>query len=100
MREASSPEVHAKMLRGEVLTLQELSQIIERVGTMNEVDFRVLSAQADMLTLNLLNANIAAIQSFDKSSAKLTTRIYVLTIALVFLTVVLAVFTGLLWWKA
>jgi hypothetical protein len=90
-------EVHARMLRGELLTQDELTQVIQRVGAMNEVDFRILSAQAAVLTLNVLNKNVKAIETFDRSSEKLSNRIYWLTWVLVVLTAVIGFFTILLW---
>ncbi len=100
MRDALPTELHARMLRGDLLTEAELAQVIQRVGSMNDVDFHVLSAQASILTLNVLNRNVKAIEAFDESSGMLTTRIYWLTWALVALTVVITVFTALLLWRS
>ncbi len=59
------------------------------------VHFEVFSAQAAVLTLNVLNKNVRAIESFDRSSEKLSKRIY-----WVVLTAVIGFFTVLLWRKS
>lgn len=104
MREAASPEAHAKMLRGQALTAEEVAEVVQRVSEMNDVDFKILSAQTAMLNLNLLNKSIAAteqfasssttltkqvisaIESFDRSSGALTKLLVVFTVLLVALT--------------
>jgi CHASE3 domain sensor protein len=53
-----------------------------------------------LMQARLILENIQAIRLFDESSRALTRRIYWLTLALVALTVVIAIFTVLLWWRA
>jgi hypothetical protein len=111
MREGASPEVYSKMLRGEILTVAEVGQVVERVSGMNDCDFKILSAQTAVVTLNLLNKNIAAteafeasstmlagqvihaVKDFDRSSSTLTNRVITLTRVLVFLTLSLVALT-------
>ena len=82
------------------LTRQEIIDMCPYLKSLGEPHLRILWAQLALLTMQALDENRTAIQRFDDSSSSLTTRIYWLTWALVALTVVLTVFTVLLWLKA
>jgi hypothetical protein len=72
------------------LTQQEIRDMLPWLRTLGEGHIRILWAHLSLLTMQ-------AIDRFNESSTVLTKRLYWLTWALVVLTIVITIFTILLW---
>lgn len=96
----SDLEVQNRLQNSAPLTRQEVADMFQWLRTLGEGHIRIVWAHLALLTMQSMDDNKEAIRTFDNSSTKLTKRIYWLTWALVGLTVVLAVFTILLWWRS
>lgn len=79
---------------GELAELEGLLGNVAQSGRNNPYVGR-----EDLLAMRVALEQIRSIRKFDDSSTKLTNRVYWLTGALVVLTVVVAVFTVMLWMK-
>jgi hypothetical protein len=100
MGEAEEKNSFEKLLRGDVLTSEEVRNAVEAARQKNVREFR---AETAILNLNLLNRSvtathevtsstsnlISAIKNFDRSSKALTVFMLILTMVLVLLTIYL-----------
>lgn len=93
----SELEVQNRLQNPAPLTRQEVADMFPYLRRLGEGHIRIVWAHLALLTMQAMDENKEAIERFDESSTKLTKRIYWLTWALVGLTVVLSVFTILLW---
>jgi len=75
------------------LTHEEIRDMLPFLRTLGEGHIRILWAQLSLLTMQ-------TIDRFNDSSTILTKRLYWLTWALVALTIVITIFTILLWSKS
>ena len=79
---ANEAQVRDRLRKAAPLPAQEIADSFPYIPTLSEGDLRLVWAQLALLTMLALHENRNAIEKFDASSTKLTTRIYWLTWAL------------------
>ena len=70
---------------------EEIQEMLLYLGSMPDVSLRRLYAELALQNLAAIRKNISAVEAFDKSSAKLSTRLLVLTWIVAGLTLVLVI---------
>jgi hypothetical protein len=85
-------QVHTRLDNPALLTRQDIDDLNPWLGTLE-------GGRVYRIFTDLALQNIAAVQSFDASSAKLSRRLLWLTAAIVFLTVILAIPVVQPWFK-
>ena len=80
------------------LTREELTSMWSFLPTLTEDELRPFWAHMVLMVTQALNETREAIIRFDQASAKLTSRIYWLTWALVFIGVASAIAPVIIWW--
>jgi hypothetical protein len=102
----STEDVKERLMRSDRLSREEIEESVGHVQfLLNDALHRYFAellvlVAGDLVSLRMvMTQNLEAIRSFDEASGRLSKRIYWLTWVLVALTLLVAVFTVLLWFR-